>query len=167
MKYIFLLSLYLISFSLSALPTLFVGETARITKDDVEVITQFYKQENGVDKYAEIAYEVEYPLYGTRGLTELDVQLTGEITSAWYSSNFGMIVTVYCNDVEVDSDTAYGVRYDRASYVVKPQFRIENYPIAAGCESVKVRMDKLGSIARMYFTDIKNIDLRLYMTNKF
>lgn len=167
MKYLFLLSFYLIPFNSSALPTLFVGETARITKDDVDVITHFYKQENGVDKYAVIAYEVEYPLYGTQELTELDIQLTGEITSPWYSSNFGMIVTVYCNNVEVESDTAYGLRYERASYIVKPQFRIENHSIAAGCESVKVRMEKLGSIARMYFTDIENIDLRLYMTTKF
>lgn len=54
MKYIFLLSLYLISFSLSALPTLFVGETARITKDDVE-----------------------YPLYGTRGTYRIRCSTNG------------------------------------------------------------------------------------------
>ncbi|MCF6436385.1 MULTISPECIES: hypothetical protein [Pseudoalteromonas] len=167
MKHLMALAACLMASSVSALPTFFVGETVQITKDDVQVIKQLYKREGGVDKYAEVAYEVEFPLYGTWGLTELDVQLTGEIASAWYSSNFGMTVSVYCNDVVVESDTSYGLRYERSSYVVKPQIRVANHPIPAGCESVKVRMDKLGSLARMYFTDIASIDLRLYMTNKF
>ncbi|WP_105166989.1 hypothetical protein [Pseudoalteromonas sp. T1lg23B] len=167
MKHLLALGACMMASSVSALPTFFVGETAQITKGDVQVIKHLYKRENGVDKYAEVAYEVEFPMYGTWGLTELDVQLTGDITSAWYSSNFGMTVSVYCNDVLVESDTGYGIRLDRSSYVVKPQFRVENHAIPAGCETVKVRMDKLGSLARMYYTDIESIDLRLYMTNKF
>ncbi|KID54545.1 hypothetical protein JF50_21685 [Pseudoalteromonas luteoviolacea] len=167
MKHLLLLGSCLLSSAAFALPTLFVGEAVNITKDDVQVIKQLYRQEGGVNKYAETAYEVEIPVYGTWGLTELDVQLTGDIASAWYSSNFAMKVSVYCNDEVVQTDSSYGIRHDRSSYVVKPQIRVENHPINAGCETVKVRMDKVGSLARMYYTDIASIDLRLYVTSKF
>ncbi|ATC96222.1 hypothetical protein [Pseudoalteromonas tunicata] len=167
MKYFLILAACLISNAASALPTFFVGEAMQITKSDLQPITQFYKRENGVDKYAEVAYEVEFPIYGTYGLTEIDVELTGNIYSAWYSSNFGMKVAVFCNNTIVANDTSYGVRYEHASYLVKPQIHVDSYPIPDGCESIKIRMEKQGNLSRMYFTNIMDIDVRLYITNKF
>lgn len=167
MKYFLMLCACLIANNTLALPTYFIGEAMHINKSDMQAITQFYRRDNGVDKYAEVAYEVEFPIYGTFGLNEIDIELTGGINSAWYSSNFAMKVIVYCNDIALASDLSYGVRYERASYIVKPQIRSERQAIPQGCDNVKIRMEKQGNLSRMYFTNIEKIDVRLYITNKF
>lgn len=167
MKHFLMLCACLIANNTLALPTYFIGEAMHINKSDMQAITQFYRRDNGVDKYAEVAYEVEFPIYGTFGLNEIDIELTGGINSAWFSSNFAMEVIVYCNDTALVNDLSYGVRYERSSYIVKPQIHREHLAIPQGCENIKIRMEKQGNLARMYFTKIEKIDVRLYITSKF
>ena len=76
-------------------------------------------------------------------------------------------ISLYCDNTLLASDSYEGIRYERASYLVKPDIQLPSHPISAGCGTLKIRMDKLGSVARKYATKIQAIDMRLYLTVDF
>ncbi|MBE0366710.1 hypothetical protein J8L98_19925 [Pseudoalteromonas sp. MMG013] len=167
MKYAPLLLLSLFTCTASALPIIVSGETTSLTKSDFTHEKKLFVSEGGVDRYAEVAYQVKLPLVHTAGISQLDVHLSGSITSAWYSSNFGMTASLYCNDTKIGEDTTFGVRYERVSYRVKPSIVKSSVHIPAGCQEVTVRLDKVGSIARQYYTNIRDIDINVYLLAPF
>lgn len=147
-----------------ALPTIFLGDQVSLQQQDFTEITQFYKTENGVNKYAVTAYEAEFETYGTVGMSQLNFELTGEVAASWSSSNFAITTELYCANSLISSDFYEGIRYQQVSYLVKPQIVKPRHPIPNGCSRLKIRLNKAGSLSRQYFTRVININLRMYMT---
>lgn len=167
MKLLPLLALGLVSSTVSALPIIVDGQAVNLTKADFVTKRELFTTENGVDRYAEVGYELKVPLVGSDNLPAIDVHLTGEVVSAWYSSNFGMSVSLYCNNTQIGSDVYFGVRYNRVSYAVKPHIVENAVSIPQGCDQVTLQLNKLGSLSRQYYTNIRDIDLRLYLLERF
>lgn len=150
-----------------ALPTYFLGDQVSLRLQDFTEISQLYKTENGVNKYAVVAYETEFETYGTTGLSRINFDLTGSIAASWSSSNFAMTTELYCSNSLISSDFYEGIRYQNVSYLVKPSISKPNHPIPNGCSRLKIRLNKAGSLSRQYFTRITDITLRMYMTADF
>lgn len=159
--------LFTLSLPSLAVPVIFSGETVAITKSDLVTERQFYVRKNGIDQFAEVAYEVTLPVVDGDNLPAVDIHLTGLINTAWFSSNFGVSIFVSCQDTLIASDSYFGIRYDYKSYAVKPQIVKESVNIPQGCNEVTIRLEKLGTLPRMYYTNIENIDIRFYLLARF
>ncbi len=150
-----------------ALPTIFLGDQVTLRLADFTEISQFYKTENGINKYAVTAYETEFETYGTTGLSRLNFELTGDVAASWRSSNFAITTELYCGNSLISNDFYEGIRYQNVSYLVKPSIVKPNHPIPQGCSRLKIRLLKAGSLSRQYFTRITDIQLRMYLTADF
>lgn len=159
--------LLLLAAQVQALPTYIVGDQLTLYSSDFKVLNQFYKRENGVDVYAVTGYEAEFDTYGTVNLTRMNFDLSGEVAANWSSSNFAMDVELYCDNTLIGRDQYEGIRHQNVSYLVKPQILKPNHPIPGKCEKVKIRLLKLGSLSRKFYTRITDINLRLYLSSNF
>ncbi len=151
--------------SVQANPIAYIGEKIILSQHDFTEVKRLFKRQNGVDKFAVVAYDVELINYNDVGLPKMNFEVWGDITARWYSSNFAMKVSIYCDNTLISDDFDYGMRLNNTSYIVKPNIRKMKHPIPDGCGMVKLRLEKVGSLSRKFYTKITDISIRVFLTN--
>ncbi|TMN35345.1 hypothetical protein [Pseudoalteromonas sp. S2755] len=150
-----------------ALPTVIMGETINLSKQDFVTIKAQYGVVGGEVQYAETGYEFPFKTLTIGASNILDFNLSGAVNSAWYSSNFAMDFKLYCEGVLVSEDRAFGVRYQQVSYSARPYIVGKEVSLPSGCLTGKLVLTKVGSLSRAFYTRIQDISLNMTINKVF
>lgn len=143
------------------------GQQTDLNISNFNEVTQLYKIVEGEERYAIIAYEQELENLSATSTSNLNFDVSGFIEAAWFSSNFIMKLSLLCDDKLIAEDTYEGVRYNRVSYLIKPFISLQNHPVSGGCKKLKIRLDKIGSFTKKFYTRIDKINISVYITQDF